>query len=115
MEGWEALELKGGSRMIILITEDYSKRVLKSVLELIKELRPNWKYTTDKDTTKADVYIWELEGDDLGDDVEELSEDTQGLVIGISEGSCISETSVGFSAGLTDVREHIRDHVGRYW
>ncbi len=101
--------------MIILVTEDYSKEVLQSVLELINDIRPNWKYTTDKDTTKADVYIWELKGDDLADDVEELAVDTQGLVIGISEDICISETSIDFNAGLTAVREHIRDHVGRYW
>lgn len=101
--------------MIILITEDYSKGVLQSVLELINDIRPGCTYSYNADDKEADVLIRNYREEGLADAVEEIAESTQKLVIGISEDICISETSVGFSAGLTDVREHIRTDVGRYW
>ncbi|UXE02715.1 hypothetical protein Biyabedamokiny2_00145 [Staphylococcus phage Biyabeda-mokiny_2] len=100
--------------MIILFTQDYNKTLMKEILKDINTMRPNWKYSVNHPEKEADVHIQAYEGEDIFDDIEELSDSTQDIVIGITEDDCVSESPYTYNGGLRLVTRHIKEHIEKF-
>lgn len=100
--------------MIIIFTQDYDKASMRVILDDINTMRPNWKYLINHPDKEADVHIQAYEGEDILDDIEELSDSTQDLVIGITKDDCISESPYDFKNGLSFVTRHIKEHIEQF-